>query len=177
MVYKLSYHCSKKRLNDLIHKGLEYEKEHNIEQPEKERLIVKTDIIIAELKKENEELKLDPLTKINNRHYYNELQTISKEQEYYVSVVDLNGLKTINDTQGHMQGDIAIKELSEFLNGFGEVIRMGGDEFLVISDLPYIELSGRFEKYCSATVYKAKGMDLESAYDSADKQMLREKKL
>ena len=58
MVYKLSYHCSKKRLNDLIHKGLEYEKEHNIEQPEKERLIVKTDIIIAELKKENERLKV-----------------------------------------------------------------------------------------------------------------------
>ncbi len=38
MVYKLNYACSKKRLNDLIHKGLMYEKEHNIEQPEKETI-------------------------------------------------------------------------------------------------------------------------------------------
>jgi len=36
--YKLSYNVSKKRINDLIHKGLEYEKEHNIAQPEKETI-------------------------------------------------------------------------------------------------------------------------------------------
>ena len=48
---------------------------------------------IAELKKEIMQLKLDPLTKTYNRLHYNELQADSKEQEYYVSVVDLNGLK------------------------------------------------------------------------------------
>ena len=36
--YKLNYSVSKKRINDLIHKGLEYEKEHNIKQPEKETI-------------------------------------------------------------------------------------------------------------------------------------------
>ena len=117
--------------------------------------------------------KKDPLTNCYNRNYYNELQSISREQEYYVSVVDLNDLKTINDTQGHIQGDIAIKELAKFLKGFGEVIRMGGDEFLVVSKEQYAELNGRFENYCSATVKKAQGMDLDSAYDSADKLMLR----
>ena len=148
--------------DDIIHNPLE--------------LLNEQDQRIAELEKENEELKLDPLTQTHNRHRYNELQTISKEQEYYVSVVDLNDLKTINDTQGHMQGDIAIKELAKFLKGFGEVIRMGGDEFLVVSKEQYAELNGRFENYCSATVKKAQGMDLESAYESADKEMLREKR-
>lgn len=41
--YKLSYNVSKKRINDLIHKGLEYEKEHNIKQPEKETIRVLKD--------------------------------------------------------------------------------------------------------------------------------------
>lgn len=36
--YKLNYSVSKKRINDLIHKGLEYEKEHNIKQSEKETI-------------------------------------------------------------------------------------------------------------------------------------------
>ena len=127
------------------------------------------------LKQKNKKLKLDPLTKTYNRHRYNELQANSKEQEYYVSVVDLNDLKTINDTQGHLAGDNAIKELAEFLKGFGDVIRMGGDEFLVVAEKQYTQLSGKFEKYCSAT-HKLKGMDLKSAYDSADREMLKLKR-
>ena len=116
----------------------------------------------------------DPLTKAHNRHWLNE-QDLT-ENEYYISVVDLNGLKAINDTQGHLAGDNAIKELAEFLKGFGEVIRMGGDEFVVLSKELHSELSGRFESYCSATVHKIKGMDLESAYDSADREMMKYKK-
>jgi GGDEF domain-containing protein len=158
----------KSKIKELLENGFKYEQLQSKKTETAEEVL--------ELKKENEELKLDPLTKTHNRHYYNELQANSKEQDYYVSVVDLNGLKTINDTKGHLAGDNAIKELAEFLKGFGEVIRMGGDEFLVIAKKPHAELSGKFEKYCSATVYKAKGMDLESAYDSADKEMLRLKR-
>ena len=49
--YKLSYSVSKKRINDLIHKGLEYEKEHNIAQPEKETIRVLKDHQIKVLEK------------------------------------------------------------------------------------------------------------------------------
>ncbi len=50
---------------------------------------------------------------------------------------DLDGLKKINDTYGHNEGDIAIRETSNILLGiFREtdiVGRMGGDEFVVFA--------------------------------------------
>jgi len=50
--------------------------------------------------------------------------------------VDINNLKTINDTQGHQAGDNLIKNTALFLkSNFRKddvVIRLGGDEFIVI---------------------------------------------
>jgi diguanylate cyclase (GGDEF)-like protein/PAS domain S-box-containing protein len=50
---------------------------------------------------------------------------------------DVDSLKTINDTLGHPQGDLALKELAAILkNTFREVdilARLGGDEFLVLA--------------------------------------------
>jgi len=50
--------------------------------------------------------------------------------------VDINNLKTINDTQGHQAGDNLIKNTANFLkSNFRKddvVIRLGGDEFIVI---------------------------------------------
>lgn len=66
--YKLSYNISKKRLNDLIHKGLEYEKEHGIEQPEKETIKSKLDERYNVLLEKYNQLETD----YNDlRHQYN----------------------------------------------------------------------------------------------------------
>ena len=49
---------------------------------------------------------------------------------------DLNGLKRINDTQGHEAGDHLIQQsvqTMKALNGDIAVFRMGGDEFMVIA--------------------------------------------
>jgi diguanylate cyclase (GGDEF)-like protein len=50
---------------------------------------------------------------------------------------DMDGLKTINDTQGHAQGDLALKDISAILKKtFREadiIARLGGDEFVVLN--------------------------------------------
>ncbi|MCW2748883.1 MAG: hypothetical protein JWP10_2025 [Nocardioidaceae bacterium] len=55
-----------------------------------------------------------------------------------VAVIDLDGLKQVNDTSGHGAGDALLKRaaaaLSEAATGGDTVIRYGGDEFVVIAD-------------------------------------------
>jgi diguanylate cyclase (GGDEF)-like protein/PAS domain S-box-containing protein len=50
---------------------------------------------------------------------------------------DVDNLKTINDTLGHAQGDLALKEVSAILKGTFRAAdipaRIGGDEFLVLA--------------------------------------------
>lgn len=51
--------------------------------------------------------------------------------------VDLNGLKTTNDTKGHHAGDILISETARILrecSGENSVFRTGGDEFIVLTE-------------------------------------------
>ena len=52
-----------------------------------------------------------------------------------MAVFDLNGLKLINDTQGHEAGDACIVEASRFICRqvrHSPVFRIGGDEFVAI---------------------------------------------
>ena len=50
---------------------------------------------------------------------------------------DLDGLKKINDTFGHPQGDQALRQVGEILRGTFRtsdlVARLGGDEFIVMA--------------------------------------------
>lgn len=81
---------------------------------------------------------LDSLTGIWNRCGYNE----EAEKIYqlnagkvYVVYLDVDDLKIINDTYGHKMGDRALKRTAEAMRyAFDEelLVRMGGDEFLVI---------------------------------------------
>ncbi len=80
----------------------------------------------------------DSLTSVYNRNRFNHLL---KEVEgraienIGVAFFDLNGLKVINDTLGHSEGDKLIKRTAEGISKvFGKsVYRMGGDEFSVIA--------------------------------------------
>ena len=57
----------------------------------------------------------------------------------FVCLADLNGLKHLNDTFGHAAGDEAIAAVSKVLMDSApegaRVIRIGGDEFLIIASL------------------------------------------
>ena len=58
-----------------------------------------------------------------------------KEKSINVILCDLNGLKQVNDTQGHEAGDKYICDTADILKEcFGEeyVYRLGGDEFAIV---------------------------------------------
>lgn len=85
----------------------------------------------------------DPLTGTFNRRGFvakarDELQTATTEgAQAALFFVDLNGMKRINDTLGHGQGDQAIRDATDVLKQCftsDEVVgRLGGDEFAILS--------------------------------------------
>ena len=81
----------------------------------------------------------DQLTGLYNRFGYVQLaQQYFAEQcgRIYLVYVDVDNLKTINDNYGHAMGDKAIKGVADAIKEVYReeniLVRMGGDEFLVI---------------------------------------------
>lgn len=81
---------------------------------------------------------LDPLTETHNRFFLDEVRPELEESDAGGSIVliDIDGLKRINDEEGHEEGDRAIwtvaNGIKKLVRGNDHVIRWGGDEFLVI---------------------------------------------
>jgi diguanylate cyclase (GGDEF)-like protein len=88
---------------------------------------------------------IDELTGLQNRRGFfalsNQLLKLVKRSEHQVFVLfmDLNGMKTINDTLGHDVGDEALKQTAQILRDtFREtdvIARLGGDEFAVVAEV------------------------------------------
>ncbi len=81
----------------------------------------------------------DPLTGVYNRAHYEEEAirlNAGNEEGIGIFVCDVDGLKVINDTLGHRQGDKLLKAVAKILEEQIEkpdfVARIGGDEFAVI---------------------------------------------
>lgn len=98
---------------------------------------------VTERKRAEEEIRYigyhDLLTGLYNRRFYEEeLRRLDVERNLPLTLVvgDINGLKLINDSFGHDQGDAIIRHAAETIRkGFREcdiVARIGGDEFAVI---------------------------------------------
>lgn len=81
---------------------------------------------------------LDPLTETHNRFFLDEVRPELEQSDAGGSIVliDIDGLKRINDEEGHEEGDRAIwtvaSGIKKLVRGNDHVIRWGGDEFLVI---------------------------------------------
>ena len=84
---------------------------------------------------------------LNRRGMSENLERMISEQEegecMFFSVIDMDGLKKINDTYGHTEGDNAIRMIANAIRetvGPGEiVVRAGGDEFYLIGMGSYTE--------------------------------------
>jgi diguanylate cyclase (GGDEF)-like protein len=87
--------------------------------------------------------QLDPLTETYNRLFLDEnRESLFRDPAGGVIVlIDVDELKTINDREGHEEGDKAIwtvaAAIKKLIRGDDYVIRWGGDEFLVV--LPGME--------------------------------------
>ena len=80
----------------------------------------------------------DVLTGLFNRTKCEQIFDVLDQEDgnYAIVSIDMNGLKVVNDSHGHSNGDRQICRFAEVLGdavaGVGTAVRMGGDEFVVI---------------------------------------------
>jgi len=144
----------------------------------------------------------DSLTSLYNRAYFEEeLERYNFPRYYSLSIVmlDVNGLKIINDTFGHSEGDRFLQHFSQVLTSVsrqGDILaRIGGDEFAIllpstISEQAH-EFCERIKKACQQdkikpiylrpnvslghTTQEGEYKDINSLLKEADRNMYQDK--
>jgi diguanylate cyclase (GGDEF)-like protein len=82
--------------------------------------------------------QVDPLTETYNRLFLDENREALSRNPMggAIVLIDMDGLKAINDREGHEEGDRALwtvaAAIKKLIRGDDYVIRWGGDEFLVV---------------------------------------------
>ena len=151
--------------------------------------------------------QIDPLTETYNRLFLDENRKIlsSDPAGGAIVLIDVDELKTINDREGHEEGDRAIwtvaAAIKKLIRGDDYVIRWGGDEFLVVlpgmaedvvtkrfyllpAKIEEVRNSARhsvraYKKFLSASVGVtpySKRIPFEAAVEIADRMMYERKK-
>lgn len=143
----------------------------------------------------NKKWQYDELTSIYNRSgFYHKMQSLFDKAEneqlgLMVIFFDLDGLKKVNDEQGHKAGDEYIKSMAYQLSLLSDddnkaVARFGGDEFIYVSlessDEESINKSNQirdiFDKQIPVSMgmcfgYASNQLELNSLIQNADKKM------
>ena len=97
-----------------------------------------------------ETAQIDKLTGLFNRHYMvNKLESATSENKpQFVTMIDIDDFKKINDRYGHNAGDYVLVNVARIMREVcsdSRVSRWGGEEFLILTygtlekDLPVIE--------------------------------------
>jgi diguanylate cyclase len=151
--------------------------------------------------------QLDPLTETCNRLFLNENREMlsSDPAGGAIVLIDVDELKTINDREGHEEGDRALwtvaAAIKKLIRGDDYVIRWGGDEFLVVlpgmgeevvtkrfyllpAKIEEVRNSSRhsvraYKKFLSASVGVtpySKRIPFDTAVEMADRMMYERKK-
>lgn len=145
----------------------------------------------------------DGLTGCYNRVAYNkyiEDNAHNINDNFVVIMLDINGLKAVNDSKGHKAGDEMIitvaKAMKSVFEKFGKCYRMGGDEFIAFVKVDESEINGLIEslrkmlkendgKYVKditvsvgySTVRDCETKEIEALISIADKKMYENKAL
>ncbi|PAT01193.1 hypothetical protein CI105_08080 [Candidatus Izimaplasma bacterium ZiA1] len=144
-------------------------------------------------------VKHDLVTGLYNRNMFEEFTTSPNiPKNYSVFVIDIDGLKFINDAFGHTTGDKVIKILGSILiktfSHDSTIYRIGGDEFTIVSsDVDQFSLDSRIKDLKSLIKSETthtkyifnisvgyelvlkNNMDFSSAFISAENIMYRRK--
>ena len=139
---------------------------------------------------------------LNRRGMYEKITAIfaaaKDDDALFVGVVDMDGLKYINDTFGHSEGDEGLKCLCSALNAVTRpneiLVRSGGDEFFILGVGKYVKQdeAARAEEVSEVVAEKSavlnkpynvsasigclvfpscKDVDLDTALSKADEKM------
>jgi diguanylate cyclase (GGDEF)-like protein len=83
----------------------------------------------------------DPLTGLPNRAAFNEvlgheISSTGRATSPALLLIDLDGFKSVNDTDGHLAGDAVLRGVAEVLTSTARTsdvaCRLGGDEFAIV---------------------------------------------
>jgi len=106
------------------------------------------------------ESQTDPLTgAYNRRHLQKALDKVYKaKKNMTVAVVDTDNFKRVNDVLGHLKGDTVLKAIAQLAKGCvkeygGEVVRYGGDEFVILIPIPIQEAIHVLEEFRRSVYY------------------------
>ncbi len=104
----------------------------------------------------------DTLTGLYNRAFVEEeMKRLDTKRQFPISVImiDLNGLKLVNDTYGHNQGDEMLRKVADVLRRSCRkediIARWGGDEFVIL--LPQTDKE-KAEDICKRIKSRCKGV-------------------
>lgn len=97
---------------------------------------------------------VDQSTQLLNRRAFEEkkaeLSMGPLKDDFVYVTADLNGLKGVNDTLGHAAGDELIRGAAQCLKAclgkYGDVYRIGGDEFAAMLNLPEDQLNATMKQ-------------------------------
>ncbi len=120
----------------------------------------------------------DHLTGLGNRRLYQEkLAQLEINKDFPLSIVmaDINGLKLMNDAFSHDAGDELLVKASQVMtkhfNTYGEVYRIGGDEFVILlpnsSDQFTNQLINELNSDLSQTAVKGVSISVSFGYSTA----------
>ena len=117
----------------------------------------------------------DPLTGLANRRgldqFVGELE--GKDEDLALLICDLDGLKEVNDRDGHPAGDAVLRGVADVLSqtaaGFGAsvVARVGGDEFCVVLPAARLPHAEAFARSASRHIAGALGADISLCWGAA----------
>ncbi len=113
-------------------------------------VVVTLGIVVYYINFHEERVFTDALTGLNNRNrfrkYFLSLMSASVAQKSntYLTYIDIDDFKQINDNYGHLMGDLALRTVAESMRDIGDrthafLARIGGDEFVMISHHPTVD--------------------------------------
>lgn len=146
----------------------------------------------------------DALTELPNRLLFDEVAERNlafaqrRGQPLAVVAVDLDGFKTVNDTQGHATGDAVLREVAQrillTIRASDIAARIGGDEFIVLlTDVqeagamdtaqrivaalskPYARVLAPVSASAGVALFPAHGTDIKTLALAADQALYRAK--
>lgn len=118
----------------------------------------------------------DSLTGLGNRQAYEqEIENIDEKEELLdhlaVGILDLNNLKTTNDSKGHAEGDRYIITCSGFFQQYfgkiAKIFRIGGDEFAIVFTGHESDVFFETEANMFDDIMKEGNLEMNFSYGSA----------